>query len=86
MGNDSYPVLLGQSATTNLKSCLIYCVNINKTLAGTLVLKEGSTVLANFAATTPPGSYHVVPNGARYLNFNAVLSTTDDVTVFMRAQ
>lgn len=86
MGNDSYPVPLTQSGTTNLKSCLIYCVSINKTLAGTLILKEGSTAVANFAATTPPGSYHIVPEGARYSNFNAALSTTDDVTVYMRAQ
>lgn len=86
MGNDSYPVLLTQSATTNLKSCLIYAVCINKTLAGTLILKEGSTAVANFAATTPPGTYHVLPNGGRFANFNGTLSTTDDVTVYMRVQ
>ena len=83
MGNDSYPVLLTQSGTTNLKSCLIYAVNINKTLAGTLVLKDGTTVVANFAISTNPCCYHVVNDGVRYANFNAVLSGADDVTVFM---
>lgn len=86
MGNDSYPVLLTQSATTTLKSCLMFGIAINKTLAGTLVINDNGNAVANFAIGTLPGTYHIAAHGVRYAALTAVLSTTDNVTVFIKAQ
>lgn len=85
MGNDSYPLKLTASATTTLGSVMVYAISINKALTGTLTIDNDTTRIAGFVATTPVGTYHVAPNGARYSNFKAGLSTTDDVTVFTRA-
>jgi len=85
MGNDSYPVKLTASSTTILGSVFLYALAINKTLSGTVAINQGpSTSVAVFAATTPPNTYHVIPNGARYADLRIGLSTTDDVTAFIR--
>lgn len=84
MGNDSNPVKLAGTATTTLGSVFLYSVSINKTLTGTLVVEDGTNVLANFASTTPPGDYHNLPSGARYQNLQCILSAGDDVTVFVK--
>jgi hypothetical protein len=86
MGNDSNPTLLTASATTALKSCLLYGISINATLTGTVTIKEGSTSVGAFAATTPPGMYWILPNGTRFAALNIALSTTDNVTAFTRVQ
>lgn len=84
MDSDSNVKKLTVSATTTLGSVLVTAIGINKTLVGSLSISEGATSVAIFVATTPVGTYHIVPNGARYGNFQANLSTTDDVTVFSR--
>lgn len=84
MDSESNVKKLTVSATTTLGSVLVTAIAINKTLAGTLSIVEGATSVAIFAIATPVGTYHIVPNGARYGNFGAALSTTDDVTVFSR--
>lgn len=87
MGNDSNPKKIAYNGATaqTIGSVFMYAIAINKTLAGTLVVTEGTTAVANFAATTPPNTYHVVPNGARYGNLSITLSTgVDDVTIFTK--
>jgi len=86
MGNESNvkKVVYNGATATTLGSVLMYNIGINKTLVGTLVVAEGSTAVANFAAATPVGNYHTVPNGVRYTNLTLTLSTADDVTVFTK--
>lgn len=86
MGNDSNPKKLTASATTTIGSVYLYAISINKALVGTLTVNEGlGTNIAIFPAAVAAGTYHVVPNGARYANLICVLSTSDDVTIFTRA-
>lgn len=85
MGNDSYPLKLTVSATTTLGSVMVYAIGVNKTLSGTVTVDNDTARIASFVATTPVGTYHVVPNGTRYSNLKVGLSTTDDVTIFTRA-
>ena len=85
MGNESNPKHITYNGATaqNFGSVRVHGIAINKTLVGTLVVSEGSTAVASFAATTLAGEYHGVANGVRYTNLNIILSTgTDDVTVF----
>lgn len=87
MGNETNPKAIVYNGATaqNFGSVLMMGIGVNKTLAGTLIIKEGTTAVANFAATTPPNTYHVVPNGVRYANLNIILSTgVDDVTAFTK--
>lgn len=87
MGTDSNPKKIAYNGATaqNFGSVFMQGIAINKTLVGTLIVAEGSTAVANFAATTPPNTYHVIPNGVRYGNLNITLSTAaDDVTAFTR--
>ncbi len=84
MGNDSYPVPLTQSGTTTLKSCFLYAIAVNKTLTGTLIVKEQGVAMGTLAINTPIGTYHIVPNGVRYSALTLVLSANDDVTVFIK--
>lgn len=85
MGNDSYPVKLTGSATTTLKALKLYSICINKALSGTLTINENGTAVAAFAIGTLPGTYHIVPNGARYSVPTFVLSAGDDVTLYIAA-
>ncbi len=85
MGNDSNPKKLTASATTTLGSVMLYGINVNKTLAGTITVNEGNTNVAIFATTAIPGTYFNIPNGIRFGALAIALSTTDDVTVFTRA-
>lgn len=85
MGNDSYPVKLSGSTTTTLKSCFLYAICINKTLAGTLTVNENGSAVGQFAIGTVPGMYHSLPNGARYAAPTFALSAGDDVTVYIKA-
>jgi len=85
MGNDSNPKKIAASSTTTIGSVMVYAISVNKTLAGTVSVNEGTTNTGIFAATTPPGTYHVTPNGARYGNLIIGLSGADDVTLFSRA-
>lgn len=85
MGNESNPKRIAYNGGTaqNFGSVRMHGIAINKTLVGTLIIAEGTTAVANFAATTPPNTYHVVPNGVRYGNLNITLSTgADDVVAF----
>lgn len=84
MGSDSYPVKLTASATTTLGSVFLTAICVNKTLVGSLTVNDGVANKAIFAATTPVGSYHTLPNGGRYANLAANLSGADDVTVYVR--
>lgn len=85
MGNDSNPVKLAGTATTTFGNAYLYCININKTLTGTLTINQLGTAVGQFAIGTAVGSYHVVPNGARYASLTMVLSAGDDVTVYTRS-
>lgn len=85
MGNDANPKKLAGTATTSFGDAYLYCVNINKTLTGTLTINQLGTAVAAFAIGTVPGSYHVVPNGARYASLTMVLSAGDDVTAYTRS-
>lgn len=82
MGNEANPKQLTASGTTTLGSVRMMDISVNKTLVGTMTVKEGANTVATFAATTPPGDYHNVTNGTRYSNLSIVLSGADDVTVF----
>lgn len=84
MGNDSNPVQLTASGTTVPGSVFLYCICVNKTLAGTMIVKDGAATLASFAIGTVPGTYHNLPSGGRYANLTVVLSGADDVTVYVR--
>ena len=87
MENDAYPLQLTGSGTTTpggLSGTKLYGVNVNKTLTGTMTIKENGTAVGTFAATTPPGMYHFIPQGVRYFKLTIVLSAGDDVTAFVR--
>lgn len=84
MGNDSVPIKLTGSATTTLGSVFLMGICVNKTLTGTLTVNETGTAVGAFAATTPPGNYHTLPNGGRYGVLTMVLSAGDDVTVYIK--
>lgn len=86
MGNDSYPVQCAGTATTTLKSCLLYGISINKALTGTVAIKESGTAVGTIAASTAAGSFFIVPNGTRFAALTIVLSAADDVTAFIRYQ
>lgn len=86
MGNDSNPTKLTASSTTTLGHVFLYGISVNKTTTGTITVNDGSVNKAIFAASTPVGMYHVVPNGTTYANLAIALSTTDDVTVFTRVK
>lgn len=82
MGNETNPKQLTGSATTTLGSVRMMGIGVNKTLTGTLTVKEGTNTVAVFAIGTTPDTYHNVANGVRYSNLSIVLSAADDVTVF----
>jgi len=84
MGNDSNPRKLTASATTTLGAVYCYCISVNKTLTGTVTINDGNSNKGILAVGTLAGSYHVVPFGATYANLAIALSTTDDVTAFVR--
>lgn len=84
MGNESNVIKLTGSGTTTIGSCLMYNISVNKTLTGTLTVNESGTAIGQFAIGTTPGSYHVVPNGARYANLTLVLSAGDDCSAFTK--
>ncbi len=84
MGNESSVKKLTTSGITTLGSCFLYNICINKTLVGTIVIKEGTTTVGTIAAGTLAGNYHQNTNGTRYTNLTITLSTTDDVSVLTR--
>ena len=84
MGNDSTAKPLTASDTTTIGAAFLYAICINKTLAGTLTVNDTGVAMASFAIGTLPGTYHAVPNGARYGSLSCVLSGADDVTVYVR--
>ena len=87
MENNAYPLQLTGTGTTTpggLTGTMLYGIAINKTLTGTLTVKEGSSAVGTFAATTAPGMYHLIPQGVRYYKLTLVLSAGDDVTAFVR--
>lgn len=85
MGNDTNPRKLTASATTTLGNVYLCGISINKALTGTITVNDGTANKAIFAIATPAGMYHAVPFGATYASLAIALSTTDDVTVFVRA-
>lgn len=85
MGNDANIKQLGGTATTTIGSCFLYNICINKTLTGTLAVKEGSNTVATFAIGTTPGNYHQHAGGVRYGSLSLVLSAGDDVSVLTKA-
>ena len=84
MGNDSTAKQLTGSATTTIGAAFLYAICVNKTLTGTLTVSDTGSTVATFAIGTLPGTYHVVPNGARYGSLACALSAGDDVTVYVR--
>lgn len=84
MGRDSFAVQLTGTATTTLGTRFLMAICVNKTLIGTMVIKDGATTVGSFAIGTVPNTYHVVPNGARYQNLQVVLSAGDDVTAYIQ--
>ena len=84
MGNDSNPKKLTGSGTTTLGSCMVYGINVNKTLTGTLTINEGGSPVGQFAVGTTPATYYVIALGVRFSALTCVLSAGDDVTIFTR--
>lgn len=82
MGNESNPKKLTASASTTIGSVRLFGVSVNTTLTGTLIVKEGSTVLGTFAIGTTPGTYWLSSNGIRFANLVIALSAADDATAF----
>ena len=85
MGNDANPKQLSGSATTTLGSCYLYNLSINKVLAGTMTIKEGTSTVGTFAIGTGPGNFFTHTGGVRFANLSIVLSAGDDVTSLTRA-
>lgn len=57
-------------------------ININKTLTGTFIVKDGTVVYATYAAGTLAGCYQwqtPMPAGPTFVN-----ESTEDITVFTR--
>lgn len=84
MGNDSNPVQATQSGNTTIGSAFLMCISVNKVLAGTVVIKDGSTTVGTLAIGTVAADYHNLPNGGRYGNLVVTLSTSDDVTIYWK--
>lgn len=84
MGRDSFPVQLTGTGTTTLGSRFLMAICVNKALTGTMVIKDGASTVGSFAIGTAVGTYHIVPNGARYQNMQVVLSAGDDVTAYVQ--
>ena len=82
MGNETNPKQLTGSATTTIGSVRMMGIGVNKTLTGTMTVKEGANTVAVFAIGTTPGTYHAIPSGVRYSSLSIVLSAGDDVTAF----
>lgn len=60
---------------------IIHGIQINKTTAGTVTIKAGSTTVGQFAASTAPGSYWTSTNGIEIESCNIVNASTEDITV-----
>jgi hypothetical protein len=84
MGNEAGIKQLTGSATTTLGSVYLYNICVNKTLTGTMTIKEGANTVATFAIGTTPNNYHHHPFGTRYYSLSIVLSAGDDVSVLTR--
>lgn len=61
---------------------VLTAININKTLTGTVTVKETATALGQFAIGTTPGQYWYDEDGAGFANLVISLSAGDDVTIF----
>ena len=84
MGNDANPKRLTGTDTTTFGSVFLFGVAVNKTLTGTMTIKEGTATIAVFAIGTAPGTYHQVDSGTRYASLSIVLSAGDDCTAFTK--
>lgn len=77
------PTNITTAATTTPTSAkYLSHININKTLTGTLIVKDGTVVYATYAAGTLAGCYlwHTpMSGGPTFVN-----ASTEDVTVFTR--
>ncbi len=75
------------TATTTLlygnevRRVVLHGIEVNKTLAGTLTIKAGTTTIGVIAAGTLPGSYWISTNGIEIESANIVNTNTEDVTV-----
>lgn len=88
MGNDANILILtgsGVTTLTGVSGVMLYNICINKTLTGTLIVKENGTAVANFAIGTTPGNYHQHFGGVRYYKLTLTLSAGDDVSVLTKA-
>jgi hypothetical protein len=65
-----------------VQKTVIHGIAINKTLTGTLTIKQGATTIGVIAATTIPGMYWLSENGIYVDNLSIVNGSTEDVTVF----
>lgn len=84
MGNESNVKLLTGSATTTIGSALLFGISINKTLTGTLIVKESTGAVGTFAIGTTPGTYWLSSNGIRFASLSFTLSAGDDVSAFTK--
>lgn len=84
MGNDSNPTQATASGTTTIGSAFLMSISVNKTLAGTVVIKDGSATVGTMAIGVTAGDYHNLPNGGRYGNLLVTLSAADDVTIYWK--
>jgi len=84
MGNDAGIKQLTGSGTTTLDSVFLYNICVNKTLTGTMTVKEGLNTVAVFAIGTTPNNYHQHAGGVRYYSLSIVLSAGDDVSALTR--
>ena len=74
------------AATTNLygtetKRVLIHGIQVNKTTAGAVTIKAGSTIIGVIAAGTIPGAYWTSTNGVEVESANIVNASSEDITV-----
>ena len=64
---------------------IIECININKTLVGTVTVKAGATTIAIFAIGTLAGTYFQTSMGVEVEAPSVILSSaSDNVTTFYR--
>ena len=67
------------STTYRRVNCL--AIFINKTTAGTVTVKSGTTTIGIFAIGTPPNTYWLTDNGIEVADMQVVTSAADDLTI-----
>lgn len=89
--SNNYKYITGAATTTvaglETKRVIIECIQINKTMTGTLIIKASGgsgTTIGVIAATTIPGTYWQTASGIEVENPAFINGSSEDITIFWR--